>query len=98
MSKKLESSFKNMLIVLTTISLVSALALGSVYNLTKEPIELAKKEKQENAIKEVLPEHTRLGTADSVYLKGLVQPFVVYLAYNNGTLWVLRYKAIPTMV
>lgn len=83
MSKKLESSFKNMLIVLTTISLVSALALGSVYNLTKEPIELAKKEKQENAIKEVLPEHTRLGTADSVYLKGLVQPFVVYLAYNN---------------
>ena len=48
MSKKLESSFKNMLIVLTTISLVSALALGSVYNLTKEPIELAKKKSRKS--------------------------------------------------
>jgi electron transport complex protein RnfG len=86
MSKKLESSFKNMLIVLTTISLVSALALGSVYKLTKEPIELAKKEKQENAIKEVLPEYTRLGEADTIYLEGLALPFVVYLAYNEEDL------------
>ena len=45
-----------MLIVLTTISLVSALALGSVYNLTKEPIELAK-EKQENAIRRYCGAH-----------------------------------------
>ncbi len=81
---KLESSFKNMLIVLTAISLVSALALGTVYNLTKDPIEAAKKAKQENAIKEVLPTYDRLEDAITLQLDGLTDPFVLYKAYDNN--------------
>jgi electron transport complex protein RnfG len=57
---KTESSLKNMILSLVIISLVASLALGSIYNLTKEPIALAIKAKQENAIKEVLPEFDSL--------------------------------------
>ncbi len=61
MAKK-ESSLKNMILSLVIISLVASLALGSIYNVTKEPIALAIKAKQENAIKEVLPEFDSLAT------------------------------------
>lgn len=57
---KTESTLKNMIISLVAISLVASLALGSIYNVTKEPIALAIKAKQENAIKEVLPEFDSL--------------------------------------
>ncbi|PKP52773.1 MAG: hypothetical protein CVT92_07285 [Bacteroidetes bacterium HGW-Bacteroidetes-1] len=60
MAGKKESSFFNMLSTLFVITVVSALALGSVYNLTKGPIELAKQKKQEEAIKLVLPAFDRL--------------------------------------
>ena len=59
MAKK-ESSLKNMIISLVAISLVASLALGGIYTITKEPIELAAKAKQVNAIKEVLPEFDSL--------------------------------------
>ena len=57
---KTESSLKNMILSLVIISLVASLALGSIYNITKEPIEMAIRAKQENAIKEVLPEFDSL--------------------------------------
>jgi electron transport complex protein RnfG len=57
---KTESSLKNMILSLVIISLVASLALGSIYNITKEPIALAVKAKQENAIREVLPEFDTL--------------------------------------
>ena len=63
---KLESNFKNMVLVLTIITLIAAGALGAVYTLTEEPIALSKKLKQENAIKEVLPEHDRIAEPDTV--------------------------------
>jgi Na+-translocating ferredoxin:NAD+ oxidoreductase subunit G len=59
MAKK-ESSLKNMIIALVVISLVASLALGGIYTVTKEPIALAAKAKQVNAIKEVLPEFDSL--------------------------------------
>ena len=59
MAKK-ESSLKNMIISLVVISFAASLALGGIYNLTKEPIAVAVKAKQENAIKEVLPEFDSL--------------------------------------
>jgi electron transport complex protein RnfG len=62
MAGKRESNFFNMVSTLVVISLVSAMALGSVYNLTKAPIELAKQKKQEDAIKQVLPEFDRIVT------------------------------------
>jgi len=54
MAKK-ESTFTNMVMTLLVISLVASFALGSIYNVTKEPIEKAKQEKLENAIREVIP-------------------------------------------
>lgn len=59
MAKK-ESSLKNMIISLVVISFVASLALGGIYNITREPIALAIKAKQENAIKEVVPEFDSL--------------------------------------
>lgn len=61
MAKK-ESSLKNMIISLVSISFVASLALGGVYLVTKDPIALAAIQKQQNAIKEVVPEFDSLFT------------------------------------
>ncbi|MCF0177154.1 MAG: RnfABCDGE type electron transport complex subunit G [Bacteroidales bacterium] len=50
-----KSSFKNMVVVLGLICLVSSALLGMVYSVTKEPIEVAKAAKTNAAIAEVLP-------------------------------------------
>jgi electron transport complex protein RnfG len=60
MAGKKESSFFNMVSTLLLITAVAAFSLGMVFNLTKEPIALAKKAKQEAAIKAVLPAFDRL--------------------------------------
>lgn len=52
---QLESSFKNMVLVLSGIALFAAGTLASMYEFTKEPIAASKIAKQQNAIKEVLP-------------------------------------------
>ncbi len=62
MSSKKESTFINMLITLLVIASISAGVLGGVYVLTKKPIALAKKKKQEKAIKMVLPAFDKLLT------------------------------------
>ena len=53
---KRESSFVNMVLTLFVVTAIAALALGGVYNVTKEPIAIAKRMKIEKAIGEVLPE------------------------------------------
>lgn len=53
---KTESTFKNMALSLTLISLVAAACLSFVYQMTKKPIELSNLNKKLNAIKEVVPE------------------------------------------
>jgi electron transport complex protein RnfG len=58
--KKLESTFPNMLIVLTVISLVSAFALGFTYTKTKPVADKVAQQKLENAIKAVVPEFDKL--------------------------------------
>lgn len=55
MAAKTESTFINMVVVLTVVTALAGLALGSVYNLTKEPIEIAKQAKLNKAIEAVLP-------------------------------------------
>lgn len=45
-----------MLVTLFAVTAIAALALGGVYTVTKEPIELAKRAKMERALGEVLPE------------------------------------------
>ena len=59
--KKLESSFKNMLIVLAAISLVSALAIGFTYTKTKPAAEKVQLEKSKKALEAVLPAFEKLG-------------------------------------
>lgn len=51
----MESNLKNMVIVLTVITLVAATAVGGVYVLTKELIEKAQIDKTNAAIAEVMP-------------------------------------------
>ncbi len=51
-----ESTFLNMTLTLFIITAVAAVALASVYNLTKEPIENVKKQNLKNAIGVVIPE------------------------------------------
>lgn len=55
MGKKLESSFKNMLLVLFGVTLISSAAVAYVNSLTEGPISKAKQTKQINAIREVIP-------------------------------------------
>ena len=78
--KKLESSFANMVIVLTIITVVAAACLGAMNNATAEPIAASKKAKQEAAIKAVLPQFASVDTA--VIVNGQ-KIFRAYDAENN---------------
>ncbi|MBQ5353508.1 MAG: RnfABCDGE type electron transport complex subunit G [Alistipes sp.] len=53
----MESSLKNMVVVLFTITLISSAAVGGVYMITKEPIEQAKVAAVNDALNQVLPEY-----------------------------------------
>ena len=70
-----------MVLVLTSITLVAAVALGSVYNLTKEPIEASQRAKQENAIMEVLTPDVLINRTDTITLEGMPELLYVYQAY-----------------
>ena len=73
---KLESNFKNMVLVLTLISLIAAGVLGAVYTLTEAPIQQAKTAKQQQAIQQVLTPFDRLENE-------IVNGLAVYRAYQN---------------
>ncbi|MCR5822361.1 MAG: RnfABCDGE type electron transport complex subunit G [Bacteroidales bacterium] len=60
MAKKAQSTLINMLVSLTVIAVVAAAALALVNSVTKEPIEIAKQEKTNAAIKAVLPDFDKL--------------------------------------
>jgi len=64
MSKK-ESNLKNMLLALFAITLIASASLGGIYQLTKEPIEAARLEKKNNAIRQVIPEFENTPTAET---------------------------------
>jgi electron transport complex protein RnfG len=53
---KTESTFRNMVLSLTLISLAASASLGFVYVYTKKPIELSNLNKKLNAISKVVPE------------------------------------------
>lgn len=70
-----------MVIVLSAITLFAALALGTVYTITKAPIEASKTAKQKNAIKEVLPPSFH-HLADPITVSDGNETLVVYKAYD----------------
>lgn len=63
---KLESTFKNMVLSLTIISMVAAGALAGVYALTAETIAVQEAQKQQAAILAVLPEGCTIGEPEEV--------------------------------
>ena len=52
----MKSSLKNMILVLSIITIVAAVSVGGVYILTKDAIAIAKDSKTAEAIKQVLPQ------------------------------------------
>ena len=64
--KKLESTFLNMTVVLTCITLIAAAGTAAVFNFTQKPIADAKQAKQEAAIKVVMPEASIIAPVDTV--------------------------------
>ncbi len=66
MGKKVESSFVNMVVVLFSITLIAAAAVGYVYSLTEGTIAQANAQKQADAIKNVIPVEFAETTSEKV--------------------------------
>lgn len=69
-NKKLPSTFPNMVIVLTLIALVSALALGFTYSGTKKAIAMVEVKRTLKALGEVLPEFNNSPDKEKYTLAG----------------------------
>ena len=77
-----KESIWRLVIVLTCISLLAALALTGVYALTKGPIELGQKEKMEKALQAVLPDYE--GTVrDTIIVDADNEEIPVHLAIGK---------------
>ena len=80
MSKKLESTLRNMILSLLLIASVMAAGLGYVYSVTKGPIEKANKQKEIQAIKEVLSTFDN----DPTQMKKEIEGLIFYTATQRG--------------
>jgi len=72
MAKKVESTLINMILSLVLISMTMSAALGFVYLKTKDPIEIASKQKEIEAIRQVLPEFDSDPLANKSEQEGVV--------------------------
>jgi Na+-translocating ferredoxin:NAD+ oxidoreductase subunit G len=82
---KTESTFRNMVLSLSLISLGASACLGFVYQMTKAPIELSVLNKKLLAIKQVVPEFTN-NPDDEMYrlATGEGDSLDIYPAKNDG--------------
>lgn len=78
---KLESTFKNMVLSLVSISVVAAVALAGVFLLTSANIENQKAQKQQKAIMDVLPQK---GEGAQIAEPETVGDVVIYRATKDG--------------
>ncbi len=81
---KRESTFINMVVTLFTVTFIAAAALGFVYDLTKEAIELAKIKAQSEAIEKVLPEFEELGESYKVAVPSTSDSVEFFPAFKDG--------------
>ncbi|MCU0472178.1 MAG: RnfABCDGE type electron transport complex subunit G [Bacteroidales bacterium] len=82
---KTESTFKNMVLSLTLISLGASASLGFVYVITKTPIEVSVLNKKLNAIRQVVPEFTNNPNEEMFHLPtGEGDSLEIYPAKKNG--------------
>jgi len=80
---KLESTFKNMLLSLTIITVVATAALAYVNELTKEPIAKANAKALSDAISLVVPRFDNDPTHDTTSIKMNGVSYIIYKAYNK---------------
>lgn len=78
-----ESTFTNMVVTLLLVTAVAATALGFVYDLTKEAIEIAKQKAQAEAIMKVLPKYETLGESFKVAADTEGDSLEVFPAFNG---------------
>ena len=83
---KRESTFSNMVVTLLLVTLIAAVALGYIYDLTKAPIEAAKLKAQTEAITKVLPAFDKLGTAYMVPSETEGDSLEIFPAYKGDQL------------
>ncbi len=80
MAKKLDSTLLNMILSLVVISLIMSAALALVYLTTKEPIEKAARQKEAEAIKQVVPAFDSDPAAGKTEKDGMV----IYMLSNQN--------------
>lgn len=83
---KRESTFINMVLTLLVVTLVAAAVLGYVYDLTKEPIEIARIKAQQEAIRKVLPPFETLGDSYKVPAESGADSLTFFPAYKGDEL------------
>jgi electron transport complex protein RnfG len=81
--KKLPSTFGNMVIVLSLISLVSALALAFTYSMTKDAIARVETNKKLKALEVVLPEFNNAPLQEKYTVEGF-EGVILYPAKMDG--------------
>lgn len=81
----MQSSLKNMVIVLGTITLVASAAVGGIYLLTKEPIEAAQAKKVNDAIAQVMPEFDNTPSAEAIEKEADGESVKIYPATMAGS-------------
>lgn len=81
----MQSSLKNMVIVLGTITLVASAAVGGIYLLTKEPIEAAQAKKVNDAIAQVMPEFDNTPSAEAIEKEADGETVKIYQATMAGS-------------
>lgn len=86
MAKKLESTFRNMVLILFSVTLIASTAVGVVYELTKKPIEQAKQAKKTEAIKNVVPKFDNNPDTEKYIIEIEGDSLELYPAKLNGEL------------
>ncbi|MDL2314959.1 RnfABCDGE type electron transport complex subunit G [Bacteroidales bacterium OttesenSCG-928-C19] len=85
-TKKKESSFINMVVTLLVVTVVSATSLAYVNSVTEKPRKDSQAKKQQDALKIVLPEFTRLDEPVIIPVESDGENVTLFNAYNNDEL------------
>lgn len=83
---KRESTFLNMVLTLFVITLITSAGVGSVYEITKEPIARAQLAKKIAAIKTVVPDFDNNPIDEQYVLQTDAGPLMIYPAKKNGVI------------
>ncbi len=86
MGKK-ESSLTQLVLSLTLLTCIAAIALSVVYIVTKDPIANSQLQKKNNAIAQVLPNFKGEIKEQKILVEGDADSVTVYAAYQNDTLY-----------